>query len=39
VRAYDWLAARAGAPAGYDPLGSREERRRALLAEVGEAAP
>ena len=32
IRAHDWLAARRRAPAGYDPLGPREERR-ALLAE------
>ncbi|MBK7878342.1 MAG: hypothetical protein IPJ77_22025 [Planctomycetes bacterium] len=30
VRAFDWLAARGVAPEGYDPLGSREERARAL---------
>ncbi len=32
VRAYDWLRERGAAPAGYDPLGSREERRAALAA-------
>jgi hypothetical protein len=30
VRAYDWLAARRAAPAGYDPLGALVDRRRAL---------
>ncbi len=30
VRAYDWLAIRGEAPSGYDPLASREDRRRAL---------
>jgi hypothetical protein len=32
VRAFDWLAARGLQPPNYDPLGSREERRAALLA-------
>ncbi|MCB9897682.1 MAG: hypothetical protein H6825_06745 [Planctomycetes bacterium] len=32
VRAYDWLDARDLAPAGYDPLGPRDERRAALDA-------
>lgn len=31
VRAYDWLALRDLAPAGYDPLASRDERRASLL--------
>ena len=30
VRAFDWLTSRNQAPAGYDPLGPREERREAL---------
>lgn len=30
VRAYDYLAARGRAPAGYDPLGSPQQRRQAL---------
>jgi hypothetical protein len=30
VRAFDWLAARGEAPPGYDPLGSRKDRRAAL---------
>jgi len=30
VRAYDWLAARGQAPAGYDPLGPARQRRDAL---------
>lgn len=30
VRAYDWLAARRSAPAGYDPLGPARERRAAV---------
>lgn len=30
VRAYDWLAARGHAPAGYDPLGPLKERRLAI---------
>ncbi|MBN1421424.1 MAG: hypothetical protein JXP34_21805 [Planctomycetes bacterium] len=30
MRAYDWLAAREKAPAGYDPLASDKERRAAL---------
>lgn len=37
VRAYDWLAARGLAPRGYDPLGTREERRAALDAAEAEA--
>lgn len=32
VRAYDWLALRGVAPASFDPLGTREERRAALKA-------
>jgi len=32
VRAYDWLRARGAAPAGYDPLATREERRSALAS-------
>jgi len=32
VRAYDWLAFQGLAPAGYDPLASRDERRAALAA-------
>lgn len=32
VRAYDWLAARAQAPQGYDPLGTLGERRAAVVA-------
>lgn len=32
VRAYDWLAARKLAPAGFDPLASREEREAHLKA-------
>ncbi len=32
VRACDWLAARALAPQGYDPLGTLAERRKALAA-------
>jgi hypothetical protein len=32
VRAHDWLAARGVACPGYDPLGSREQRRSALAA-------
>ena len=32
VRAFDWLAVRGLQPPNYDPLGSREERRAALLA-------
>lgn len=32
VRAFDWLSARALAPAGYDPLAPRAERQAALLA-------
>ncbi len=32
VRAFDWLAARNEAPAGFDPLGERDERRVALKA-------
>jgi hypothetical protein len=30
VRAFDWLAARGRAPAGYDPLGSPRQRRAAM---------
>jgi hypothetical protein len=30
VRAYDWLASKNSAPAGYDPLGSNKDRRDAL---------
>jgi len=30
MRAYDWLAARGKAPAGYDPLGTDKDRRAAL---------
>jgi hypothetical protein len=30
ARAYDWLAAHNAAPAGYDPLGSRDDRQAAL---------
>jgi|GEM_PF-341203 len=30
IRAFDWLAARGGAPQGYDPLASLRERRAAL---------
>lgn len=33
VRAYDWLVADGSAPAGYDPLAPRAERRSALAAE------
>jgi len=33
VRAYDWLSDRELAPADFDPLGSLDERRRALRAE------
>jgi len=32
IRAFDWLAVRGLQPPNYDPLGSREERRAALLA-------
>lgn len=32
VRAYDWLKARGLAPADYDPLGTLEQRRRAIAA-------
>jgi len=32
MRAYDWLASRGLAPAGYDPLGSPVDRRKALDA-------
>ncbi len=35
VRAFDWLEAREAAPAGYDPLAPRDERR-AALAEVAQ---
>jgi hypothetical protein len=40
LRAYDWLAVRGLAPAGFDPFGSLAERRAALLAaaEAEEAA-
>jgi hypothetical protein len=34
VRAFDWLAAQNRAPAGYDPLGPRKERREALLGTL-----
>lgn len=34
VRAYDWLNAIGKAPAGYDPLGPVEQRRRALEAAI-----
>jgi hypothetical protein len=34
VRAFDWLLLREKTPAGYDPLGSREARRKALEAVV-----
>lgn len=37
VRAFDWLAARGQAPAGYDPLAPAHERRAAL--EAAEKAP
>ncbi|MGQ0553139.1 MAG: hypothetical protein ACT4PU_07950 [Planctomycetota bacterium] len=36
VRAFDWLSRQGRAPAGYDPLGSREERRAALTAAPGD---
>jgi hypothetical protein len=44
VRSYDWLASRGAAPAGYDPLASRESRRAALsraedLAESAKSGP
>jgi len=39
VRAYDWLNERGKAPAGYDPLGSPEERRKALEAAENPPAP
>jgi hypothetical protein len=32
VRAFDWLSARGHAPAGFDPLGPAEARRRALAS-------
>jgi hypothetical protein len=35
VRAFDWLEARKAAPAAYDPLANREQRR-AALAEVAQ---
>ncbi len=38
VRAYDWLAAIGEAPEGFDPLGSREDRRAALRRESAEGA-
>jgi hypothetical protein len=37
VHAYDWLLARGQAPPGFDPLGSREQRRQALEAAEPEA--
>ena len=37
VHAHDWLAARGQAPPGFDPLGSREQRRHALEAAGPEA--
>ncbi len=45
IRAHDWLARRGRVPAGYDPLGSRAERRAALeayreaKARAGDGAP
>jgi hypothetical protein len=39
VRACDWLAGRGRAPAGYDPLAPREERRAALATAVTAAPP
>jgi len=38
VRAFDWLAARGLTPAGYEPLASSAERRKALVAEQERAA-
>ena len=38
VRAFEWLGARGLAPAGYDPLASRQERRAALDAAMAAAA-
>jgi len=37
VHAYDWLLARGQAPRGFDPLGSREQRRQVLEAAEQEA--
>jgi hypothetical protein len=34
VRAFDWLTARAAAPAGYNPLGPERERRAAVEAHL-----
>lgn len=39
VRAFDWLAAQAAAPPGYDPLGERAARRAALAAARSDAEP
>ena len=39
VRAFEWLEARGMAPAGYDPLASRESRRAALEAAMAEPVP
>ena len=37
VWAYDWLKEQGRAPPGYDPLGTSEERRQALLQAIQEA--